>query len=117
MSSRISMSSLVSSVPPIPAMSSESTETPVLSNRLQLALLIGTPVVLGTGLLIYYYYYNKKEVKKDNKITKTKVKRVAENATQSETDSKVCLFITRSNTFDNHMNCICVDFRIRLKER
>ncbi|CAG2164555.1 unnamed protein product [Oppiella nova] len=80
MSDRIAMSSGIS-LPPLPSMPPITTDTAtsnglLSSNRIQLALMIGTPLVLGTGLCVYYYYHNR-----DNK--RTNSKKIADNETDS----------------------------------
>ena len=113
MSSRLSMAHLMPSSVPMPSITSEA-ETSVLSNRVRLALLIGAPIVLGSGLYIYYNYYHKrgqKETKKDVKdINKTNVKRVVDSKTEAP--------ITVSLWIIDRLMTIDVSFlRIRSKER
>ncbi|CAG2111112.1 unnamed protein product [Medioppia subpectinata] len=69
-------------LPPMPAIAGDGIESNgLLSPRVQLALIIGAPVVLGTGLCLYYYYYRHKPDDKgsDRKGNSTKPKTIANN--------------------------------------
>jgi outer membrane protein assembly factor BamE (lipoprotein component of BamABCDE complex) len=70
------------------SMSSESTQTNGLLTKWQTALIIGTPLLLGTGGLYYYYYYHRK--RDDNK---TNVKKTVVDKTEPEIDIKVSLIL------------------------
>ena len=81
----MSMSQLLPSSVPMPAITSVSqNETNgLMSNKVRLALLIGTPILLGSGLYIYYNYYHKsgqKDTKKSAKdMNNTNVKTVVDS--------------------------------------
>ena len=83
------MSSLIGSPQLTPAMDSGTTG---LSNRAQLALFIGTPIVVGTGIYLYYHYYHKRDTKTNkNEVNKTDGK----NIDETEKDIKVSLEMTK----------------------
>jgi hypothetical protein len=65
-------------------MSSESTQTNGLLTKWKTALIIGTPLLLGTGFGLYYYYR-----KRDD--NKTNVKKIVVDKTETEIDIKVSL--------------------------
>jgi hypothetical protein len=67
-------------------MSSESTQTNGLLTKWKTALIIGTPLLLGTGFGLYYYYR-----KRDD--NKTNVKKIVVDKTETEIDIKVSLIL------------------------
>ncbi len=83
MSKSLSLSKLLTSES---SMSSESTQTNGLLTKWKTALIIGTPLLLGTGFGLYYYYYYRK--RDDNK---TNVKKIVVDKTETEIDIKVSL--------------------------
>jgi import receptor subunit TOM70 len=83
MSKSLSLSKLLTSESSMSSMSSESTQTNGLLTKWKTALIIGTPLLLGTGFGLYYYYYYRK--RDDNK---TNVKKIVVDKTETEIDIK-----------------------------
>ncbi len=84
MSKSLSLSKLLTSESSMSSMSSESTQTNGLLTKWKTALIIGTPLLLGTGFGLYYYYR-----KRDD--NKTNVKKIVVDKTETEIDIKVSL--------------------------
>lgn len=70
----------------MPTIDSE-VETNVVSNKVKLAILIGAPIVLGSGLYLYYNYYHKRG-QKEQKNSKKSGKDVNQTKVKHEVDSK-----------------------------
>ncbi len=86
MSKSLSLSKLLTSESSMSSMSSESTQTNGLLTKWKTALIIGTPLLLGTGFGLYYYYR-----KRDD--NKTNVKKTVVDKTEPEIDIKVSLIL------------------------
>ncbi len=86
MSKSLSLSKLLTSESSMSSMSSESTQTNGLLTKWKTALIIGTPLLLGTGFGLYYYYR-----KRDD--NKTNVKKIVVDKTETEIDIKVSLIL------------------------